>query len=203
MGYVRESVRRALTSDAAIRVIGREGIGAASLRRIAEEAEVPLSSLNHVYPSKQSLFEDAWERVYELFLRIVDNVAESRPADLEAAVASLILALIDGMQAGAGEGSGDGSELVHTQRAQYELYLWAVRLPEQTKLDNDYNQNNARIAEFLGSYGRNGVDVQFLAELITAIADGLILQILAGSSSETIKKRIGPLVEGLISACTD
>ncbi|MFD4407763.1 TetR/AcrR family transcriptional regulator [Nocardia sp. NPDC058499] len=201
MRYVREPVRRMLTSDAALRVISREGIGAATLRRIAKEADVPLSNLNHVYPSKQSLFEDAWERACRLMLALIDSVEKSGPAELEEAVSLLILSLIEGIDPSVERELTEGTGVEDAQRAQYELLLWAVRVPGPEKRSREYRRINSKIENFLESYGVEDIDYAYLAVLIAAISDGLILQILAGQPVGALRGRINILASNLIASC--
>ncbi|MEV0043979.1 TetR/AcrR family transcriptional regulator [Nocardia rhamnosiphila] len=202
---MREPLRRALTSDAAIRVISRDGIGAASLRRIAKEAGVPLSSLNHVYPSKEDLLKDAWNRSYQLVLDIIEEVAETRPPNLEKAVSSLILTFVVGTPSvEVEEPEDDRVPVWNVNRAQYELYLWAVQASEGSdRAFSDYTGIILRIEELFNSYETSGIDVQLLSELVIAMIDGLVLQTMSGKSIVAIQKRIDRIVLGLISSCSD
>lgn len=200
---MREPLRRALTSDAALRVISRDGIGAASLRRIAQEAGVPLSSLNHVYPSKDDLLKDAWNRSHQLVLDIIEEVAETRPPNLEKAVSSLILTFVVGAPS-VEEPEDDRIPVWNTNRAQYELYMWAVQASEGSdRALSDYTGIIARVEELFNFYETSGIDVQLLSELVIAMIDGLVLQTMSGKSMVAIQKRIDRIVLGLISSCSD
>ncbi|KAA0084602.1 TetR/AcrR family transcriptional regulator [Mycolicibacterium sp. P9-64] len=202
---MREPVRRTLTSDAAIRVISRDGIGAASLRRIAQEADVPLSSLNHVYPSKQDLLRDAWDRSHQLVFEIVKEVVDSRPADLHSAVSTLILAFVGGEQPTSPQTSSESrAHLENAQRAQYELYLWASRVPDGGDNDaTDYSPAIQSIETFLDSYECPGVNAEVLSQVVAAMIDGLFLQTMSGNSIGKNRERVERISAALISSCTD
>lgn len=62
-GYVKAEQRRAQARAAALRVLGRGEVGfdGLSLRHVAQEMDVPLSTLAYAYPSTRVLFEDLTE----------------------------------------------------------------------------------------------------------------------------------------------
>ena len=203
--YMREPVRRTLTSDAAIRVISRDGISAASLRRIAQEADVPLSSLNHVYPSKQDLLRDAWDRSHQLMFEIIQEVVDSRPTNLHSAVSTLILAFVGGEQPTTAQSSLEArAHFENALRAQYELYLWASRIPDGGGNDvTDYSRAIRSIETLLDSYECPGVDAAVLSQVVAAMIDGLFLQAMSGNSIGSNRDRVERISAGLISSCTD
>jgi AcrR family transcriptional regulator len=204
--YMREPVRRTLTSDAAIRVISRDGIGAASLRRIAQEADVPLSSLNHVYPSKQDLLKDAWDRSHQLVFEVVKEVVDSEPANLQSAVSTLILAFIGSEVPTTPQTTSESrAHIENAQRAQYELYLWASRVPDGDHNDDatDYSPAVNNIETFLNSYGCPGVDAEVLSQVLAAMIDGLFLQTMSGNSVRNVRDRVDRISASLIKSCTD
>ena len=203
--YMREPVRRTLTSDAAIRVISRDGISAASLRRIAQEADVPLSSLNHVYPSKQDLLRDAWDRSHQLMFEIIQEVVDSRPTNLHSAVSTLILAFVGGEQPTTAQSSLEArAHFENALRAQYELYLWASRIPDGGGNDvTDYSRAIRSIETLLDSYECPGVDAAALSQVVAAMIDGLFLQAMSGNSIGSNRNRVERISAGLISSCTD
>jgi AcrR family transcriptional regulator len=61
--YVKVEQRRALARAAALRVLARGDLGPESLalRHVAQEMDVPLSTLTYAYPSTSVLFEDLVE----------------------------------------------------------------------------------------------------------------------------------------------
>src|SRR3954468_9317171 len=56
MSYVSSAVRRRQIVLAARRVVERDGLAHASLRAVAEEAGVALSTLQHVFSTREALF---------------------------------------------------------------------------------------------------------------------------------------------------
>jgi AcrR family transcriptional regulator len=57
MPHVSAEVRRELLVDAAIRVMIRDGVGAATTRAIVAEADMPLGAFHYCFRSKQELVE--------------------------------------------------------------------------------------------------------------------------------------------------
>src|SRR4051812_17494629 len=78
MPHVEASVRRTQLVAAARRALSREGVARTSLRMVAAEAEVPLGTLQYVFPSKELLLRAVIEDV-------VDEIADvlKRSAELE------------------------------------------------------------------------------------------------------------------------
>lgn len=58
--------RRAELIDAAVRVIAREGLAAASIRAIVAEADMPLGSLHYVFESRDALIRELIKEVADV-----------------------------------------------------------------------------------------------------------------------------------------
>lgn len=65
MVYVEAAVRRRQLVASARSVLMRDGVARASLRAIAEEAGIPLGTLQYVFPSKDLLLRAVIEDVVE------------------------------------------------------------------------------------------------------------------------------------------
>ncbi|WP_426565325.1 TetR/AcrR family transcriptional regulator [Angustibacter sp. McL0619] len=76
MAYVKASERRGQLVRAARAVLLREGVGGATLRVIATEADVPLGTLHYVFPSKNDLLRAVMEEVMEEIAGVLDDVAQ-------------------------------------------------------------------------------------------------------------------------------
>ncbi|MBM7803758.1 AcrR family transcriptional regulator [Curtobacterium luteum] len=71
--------RRRIVSDAAARVLARNGLGALSVRGVAAEAGLPPSTVRYVFPTQASVRTHALETVFDATTRRVDAVPETLP----------------------------------------------------------------------------------------------------------------------------
>src|SRR5262245_28239441 len=123
MPYIEASVRSKQLVAAARSALTRDGVARTSLRVVAAEAQVPLGTLQYVFPSKELLLRAVIEDV-------VDEIAEvlKGNADLQG---GLEHAIRQGL-------TGFWSQLVETQVnlqiIQYELVTWALRNPGMESL---------------------------------------------------------------------
>lgn len=105
--------RKALILDAAITVIGRDGVAALTHRSIAEQAGIPLASVGYHFDGIDAVLISALERATsDLAAELRASPPGSTPADLAALLAREL------------------SEQRTLWIAGYELYLLAARRPE-------------------------------------------------------------------------
>lgn len=71
--------RRRIVSEAAARVLARNGLGALSVRGVAAEAGLPPSTVRYVFPTQASVRTHALEAVFDATTRRVDAVPETLP----------------------------------------------------------------------------------------------------------------------------
>lgn len=71
--------RRRVVSDAAARVLARNGLGALSVRGVAAEAGLPPSTVRYVFPTQASVRTHALETVFDATTRRVDAVPDTLP----------------------------------------------------------------------------------------------------------------------------
>ncbi|MFI8823237.1 TetR/AcrR family transcriptional regulator [Streptomyces sp. NPDC053431] len=109
--------RRERIVDAALRVVGRDGIAGLSHRTVAAEADVPLGSTTYHFASLDELLVAALRRANATFGRTLRDSPELADPDTDLATA---LARIMGRWLG-----GDRREA----ELAYELYLAALRRP--------------------------------------------------------------------------
>ncbi|MFS0729147.1 TetR family transcriptional regulator C-terminal domain-containing protein [Curtobacterium sp. 1P10AnD] len=69
--------RRRIVSDAAARVLARNGLGALSVRGVAAEAGLPPSTVRYVFPTQASVRTHALETVFDATARRVDAVPDT------------------------------------------------------------------------------------------------------------------------------
>jgi len=170
----RNRVRRVTSEElvqAAIKVIAREGVAAATTRKIAQEAGVPLGTVHYWFSDKNDLFEDVIREVVDNLEKAVagrDLSPTGTSADLRAALHAAWAQTAE---------DDPGAQL-----AMYELTALAVRTPAMRGLARmqyaSYRGLVARALE-LAVPGLDDRREALLAELISATFDGLCLAWLA------------------------
>ncbi|WP_426624743.1 TetR/AcrR family transcriptional regulator [Leifsonia sp. McL0607] len=120
MTRIPSADRRAALVQAALRVIARDGVAAATTRRIVGEAGMPLASFHYVFESRD-----------ELMVELINAVVSSEQTDLEPA--------LDAARAPIGLRAAIRSGLQHyfdgvradpdREKAMFELTQWALREP--------------------------------------------------------------------------
>ena len=115
MAHVSAEVRRELLVDAAIRVMIRDGVGAATTRAIVGEANMPLGAFHYCFRSKQELLEQVIAAITNTHLdRALEDV------------------------------TGDGSMEERLLRGVRAYWDHVVRLPEEHRLTYELTQYAAR-----------------------------------------------------------
>jgi AcrR family transcriptional regulator len=183
MNRVPHDERRRQLIEAAVRVISREGTARATTRRIAAEADAPLASLHYSFRDKDELFHAVIEHCQML---TVERFREhtSPGGGLRDAVHALIEQFFDWTQAEP-----------EFQVAQFELMFWARRTPSAREFPSQiYRDYHVLISEMLSTAAgddHDPHDISRLATHITAVVDGMMLQIIAlgeaGPSSEDVE----------------
>ncbi|MGN7782050.1 TetR/AcrR family transcriptional regulator [Mycolicibacterium sp. 22603] len=195
MPYVEASVRSKQFVAAARAVMARQGVAATALRAVAAEAEVPLGTLQYVFPSK------------ELLLRaVIEAVIEEISAVLTASVdvdRGLAHAVRQGLTV-------FWSELVvgqvDSQLMQFELVNYALRQPGLEHLAQwEYQRYADAIAQWCQSAATNAgenslVGYDQLARLILAGVDGLTIQYACDPDDERARADLAVLADMVIAA---
>lgn len=164
--------RRAALVQAALRVIARDGVAAATTRRIVGEAGMPLASFHYVFASRD-----------ELMAELVSAVVSSEQTDLEPA--------LDASRAPIGIRAAIRSGLQHyfdgvradpdREKAMFELTQWALREPGFAPLARRQYDRYYELAEraaleaaaLAGSTWLRPVDE--VARHLVALTDGLTI----------------------------
>src|SRR5690242_18834350 len=115
MTYVRPDERREQFIAAASRVIREVGLGKATTRRIAQEANAPLGALHYCFRNKEELFEAVSQTLGDEGLQCAaENV---RPGiGVRTATAEILRSMAKWVAATAA-----------TQVGEFEFYLWGIR----------------------------------------------------------------------------
>jgi AcrR family transcriptional regulator len=166
MVYVESAVRSRQIVAAARVVITRDGVAGTTVRAVAQEAGIPLGTLQYVFPAKQQLLRAVIEDlVEELASNLLSSVHPD--ADLEYAIGHGIRTFWNDLVVGDAEG---------VQLAQYELTTYALRTAGLEELARwQYERYTDVVAGWL-QRAATPVDARRLARLIVAGIDGLILQ---------------------------
>ena len=121
--YVEAAVRRRQLVASARSVLMRDGVARTSLRAIAEEAGIPLGTLQYVFPSKDLLLRAVTEDVVEELAALLKEDVELGGV-LEGAIRHGVSAFWFGLVA----------EKRDLQLMQYELTTYALRTAGQEDL---------------------------------------------------------------------
>ncbi len=171
--------RREELVEAGARVVAREGVAAATTRRIADEAGVPQGLVHYWFADKNELLEE----VVETYLRGFEAAALASAVDAEAAdsgaeadyVLERLRAAFDVVR----------NDDPGRQIAMYELTTWALRTPESRDIARRqyaaYRATAARLSEhWLERHGDTlPASAHVLAQLLSALFDGVVLAWLA------------------------
>jgi AcrR family transcriptional regulator len=177
--------RRAELVEAAGRVVARDGIAAATTRRIAEEAGLPQGLVHYWFASKDELLEEVIMTLLRQFEAATEVIsAEDTTGDLPGDPGDVDPAeyVRDAFRAAFGvvEADDRGNQL-----ATYELTTWALRTPQQRDLARQqyaaYRATAAAVAApWLAVHGENFPgDPDALARFIAVLFDGAVLAWLA------------------------
>lgn len=132
--------------DAALRIIGRDGLGGLSMRALASEAQIPLSATGYYFKSKQDLVAEAFQRhTLQETERIVTTITELREGLTAEQLADRLADFII-------EGLGPTR---HRLIAEYEFLVESSRRPELARTSSAWQQSLQaqlrRVATSLGS----------------------------------------------------
>ncbi|WP_217254248.1 TetR/AcrR family transcriptional regulator [Streptomyces sp. AC602_WCS936] len=154
--------RRQRIIDAAIRVVGRQGIAGLSHRTVAAEADVPLGSTTYHFATLDELLVAALRQANEGFAKVVaGHPALADPgADLPAELARVLGEWLGGDRTGV--------------ELEYELYLAALRRPALRPVAAEW-------CEGVGALLATRTD-PVTARALVAVLDGICLQVLLTDS---------------------
>lgn len=171
MVYVESAVRSRQIIAAARAVVARDGVAATTVRAVANEAAIPLGTLQYVFPTKQQLIRAVIEDLIE---ELGGTLRSSAPLD-----AGMEHALAEGVRR-------FWNDLVVSdepiQVAQYELTTHALRTAGLEDLARrQYEGYVDAVAEWIQEAAarageESSIESRRLARLIVAGVDGLILQ---------------------------
>lgn len=194
--------RRRQLTEAAIRVMTRDGVARATTRSISAEAGVSLSVFHYCFDSKQALFESVITAITDHYVTVVKEAIRPRPT-LRETIRAGFEAYWDHVRAHPGE-----------HMLTYELTQYALRQPGFGHLARrQYELYGETYAELIEELRRTAafdlsVPVPVLARYLAAMTDGFTLSLLVlgddgGPAAgvpvvETITEMITAYVVGLV-----
>jgi len=186
------SERRAALARAALVVVDRDGVHAATTRAIVAEAQMPLGSFHYAVPSRDELLRDVVELVVEgegdaaLAGLLVDAAG---PRD---AIRRALAAYLDHVRQAPGR-----------EQAMFELTQYALRSPELSDLPAEqYARYHALAAQVLSAAEahlgiRWTIPVAELARLVVTVTDGVTLAWLADRDDAAAERTIDLAADAL------
>lgn len=194
MPYVEASVRSRQFVAAARRVMSRQGVASTALRAVAAEAEVPLGTLQYVFPSKELLLRAVIEDVIDEIAAVLTDAVEIN--------SGLAHAIRQGLTV-------FWSELVvdqiNLQLMQFELLNYALRQPGLEHLAQwQYQRYAEAIAAWCEAAAthageRSAVPYDRLARIILAGVDGLTLQYACDPDNQRARADLDTVAEMVIA----
>lgn len=192
MAYVKASERRLQLVAATRAVLRRDGVEGATLRAVAAEAQVPLGTLQYVFPSKELLITAVLEDVREE----VSAVFKSTETD-----AGLEHALRHGLR-------NYWEQLVVNDPAlalmRHELFVYALRTPGLTSLARWQIQGYTQIvADWSQKAASNAGEVcavpfDTLARVLVGVVMGIVLQYLGDHDRDRSQRDLQASMEMLV-----
>jgi TetR/AcrR family transcriptional regulator, regulator of biofilm formation and stress response len=188
--------RRSELLEAAIHLIGAQGIEAVTHRAVAAEAGVPAASTSYYFRSKDELIHKALHTLAE---REIERLRERREA-LGAGVADLDVT-IEALAAWIEEQLTPAGSVALL--AQYHLQLEAARRPEARAILEDWKAGTDELAETaMASLGAR--DQRTAGILLVCAIDGLRLRLLASGHApltpDQLRGVLRSLLTGLLAA---
>lgn len=181
--------RRTQLIDAAIDVLARDGIGAATTRRITDEAGLALGAFHYAFASK----DDLLHAVIERFSTGMETVLQDAILEPDASLEDLGEQLIRGYWRYV-------EETPQLQLAQYELTVHALRDPRLRPLAELQYQRMAQAVELVlqdHPLVPPGPVRHDLATYLAAVMDGLILSRVVRDDPGAAQRRLDLLLATL------
>jgi AcrR family transcriptional regulator len=200
MTRIPPAARRAALVEAALRVVARDGVAAATTRRIVAEAGMPLASFHYVFDSRDELMAELVNTVVEREQSDLEPALDParRPTSLHGAIRSGLQHYFDGVRADPAR-----------EKAMFELTQWALREPgfealARRQYDRYYElaERAAReAAELTGSsWGR---PVAEIARLLVTLTDGLTIAWLVTRDDQAAERALDFAADALAALAAD
>lgn len=185
--------RRQQLIEAAVRLMSRDGIEAATLRAIAEEAGAPLSAVHYCFRDKDELVHEAVEFWLQQLVRIAADAATD--GGLHATITRFAADFWQTLES-------DPPNVL----AQLEVVVWASRgeahLPLARSIYARYEAAlSTLIQNALSQAGEeSSIPPELLARGILAIIDSCSLQYFSQPDSELPRRLFNTLIDALLAS---
>jgi AcrR family transcriptional regulator len=195
MVYVESAVRSRQIIAAARAVLVRDGVGGMTVRAVAQEAGIPLGTLQYVFPTKQQLLRAVIEDVVEEIAELL-RASSQLDAGLEHAITQGVWSFWNDLVV-----ADERMQLV-----QYELTVHALRTAGLQDLARwQYERYTDVVTEWLEEAALRAGEVSAvgyrqLARLLVASVDGLILQFVVHPDPSRGRQDVESLI-AMIVAC--
>lgn len=186
--------RREALVGAALAVIERDGVHAATTRAIVAEAGMSLASFHYAYTSRDELLEAVVRRVVEGYAAASEGLEMDGPAEIEPLVRSAITSYVELLRADPAREQG-----------MIELSLYSMRTPDLRAIATaQYDAYQAfvesvmeRIAELTGA--RWKAPTSQLARMVTTMTDGLTLGYLVNRDEQVLDQVTEMVIASLLA----
>ena len=184
------SDRRRLIVEAALRVIARAGVNAATHRAVAAEAGVPLASTTYHFASKAEIVAEALELAIDRSIAAVERCTAPPHPTTPAALADRLVELVHLL-------CGDDQAPL---AAQYELLIEAGRSAGLRRVAERWGgAYMGGLREIVAAAGVPGPDQA--ADILSDLIEGALLDLVsfprAGFAESALRPRIARVVAGL------
>lgn len=197
MARLSSEERRAAIIRAAVRVIARQGLAAATTRAIMSEARMPLASFHYAFRSRDEMIRDLVAFVVGEERMVI--LASLRPgADARSAIRAGIQAYFELVVSEPGR-----------EQAMFELLHYALRTPALADLPRfQYDSYHRVVTEVLLAGALHAgvewsIPVDDLARLAVALTDGLTLSWLADRDDAAAARLMDSMADALAAFSTD
>jgi DNA-binding transcriptional regulator YbjK len=194
MSRIPATERRAALAQAALAVIARNGLAAATTRAIVAEAGMPLASFHYAVASRDELLSDVVELVVAGEGSAASGSFEVDSPDLRSTVRATFAAYLDLVRADP-----------EREQAMFELTQHALRTPALAELPKQqYGSYRALASQLLiAGAERHGADwsipVDDLARLVIALTDGITLAWLADRDDAAAERLLDLATDAIMS----
>ncbi|BDI23587.1 TetR family transcriptional regulator [Herbiconiux sp. L3-i23] len=193
MARMAATERKSALLDAAMTLIAREGVGAASTRAITAEAGMSLASFHYVFDSRDALLAEVIERALARELAVQTDLP-LQGVPLEERVYQAFLASIRLL-----------IEAPTTELALFELMHHALRTPGLEPLAKRQYERYWDAAESLvaGTGARWDRPTREIAQMVVAMNDGIALAWLATRDLETAQRMAAVATSAIVRMAVD
>lgn len=181
---------------AAMAVISRDGVGATTTRKIADEARVPLGTVHYWYKDKSELLEEVVREMLRRIERATEEVRLSGDPQMKDALLAAFRQITE--------------DDLGAQLGIYELTALSIRTPGMRQLASRqyalYREVASRVlAPILADHTVGNDKAAAIAELVAVTFDGMVLAWLAdplGANPEAAFGMLAMLIESWLASET-